>query len=86
MKTLEEIADIRALINEIYEDCDEERAKSRDCFRNYCSHIAKELKALEIIKNKILCITSDDFFDETLGFKNEKLTIEEYDLLKEVLL
>lgn len=42
----------------------------------------KQDKILRIIK-KIFCITSDDFFEETIGFKKAALTQEEFDLLKE---
>lgn len=49
-KTLDEIKDIRALIYEHYDECNKERAKSRDVFIRYCNHIEKELKVLDIIK------------------------------------
>ena len=63
--------------------------------------IEKELKALEIIKNKVIDITylfrlwktseMNDFdilykFNWYIRLEENKLTVEEYDLLKEVLL
>lgn len=54
MTSKEKIKDIRALINEIYEDeTDESILKSRDCFREYCSDIEKDLDDFAWLKSKI---------------------------------
>lgn len=56
MTSRQKLADIRYLINEIYDDeTDESRLASRDCFRQYCTDIAKELQVLEIIKKYPRC-------------------------------
>ena len=56
MTSRQKLADIRYLINEIYDDeTDEYRLASRDCFRQYCTDIDEELKVLEIIKKYPRC-------------------------------
>ena len=51
MTSLEELYDIRALINEIYSDAtDEGRLGSRDCFRRYCTQIENDLLLLDALK------------------------------------
>ncbi len=56
MTLKEKLRDIRALINEIYEDeTDPARLASRDCFRRYCSEIEDglaKLRKLEDIEDK----------------------------------
>ena len=56
MTSRQKLADIRYLINEIYDDeTDEGCLASRDCFRQYCTDIDKELQVLEIIKKYPRC-------------------------------
>ena len=58
----------------------------------YVKIIEKELKALEIIKNKkvnvslLSCSEWLDFYNQEIAYKEKELTKEEYDLLKEVML
>ncbi len=55
MTNKEKIADIKYLIMEHYSDkepLNEDQKKSKQCFYRYCDDIKKELKALEIIKEK----------------------------------
>lgn len=58
--------------------------------RNACKVIERELKALEIIKNKIVdleylkCCENYDQYKTLCSYWNE-ITEQEYDLLKEVL-
>ena len=66
--------------------------RERDMFLQSCANtIEKELKALEIIKSKEVSISyfkigiSLEHWNETFE-KKYRLTQEEYDLLKEVLL
>lgn len=73
--TLKKLADIRALINEIYEDeTDVNILKSRDCFREYCTDIEKALKEGEAHKNAseiLRIIFNAPFIIETLFNKKE---------------
>lgn len=60
--------------------------------RLFCKIVEKSLKALEIIKEKeidiayIKCCDSREHYNVMCELEKEKLTQEEYDLLKEVLL
>lgn len=71
MDSFEKLADIRALINEIYDDeTDPHRLASRDCFRRYCDDIEKDLEALQMFKNAI--IIKKDFSKNPLEFKEKE--------------
>lgn len=52
MTLKEKLRDIRALINEVYEDeTNPETLASRDCFRRYCSEIEGGLEELEKLED-----------------------------------
>ena len=89
LEALQEIKDIRALIYEHYDECNEERAKSRDVFIRYCNHIEKELKALKDIVKTFKIKVSINKFGQCFVESNDSIyaiSRSTYDLLKEVLL
>jgi hypothetical protein len=72
INTTEEFEELKEYISELIEE------------QHRLFDLCKEQeKALKIICGKIIAITSDDFFDETIGFRTNKVLEEgEFEIIK----